>query len=91
MLSQKAEATDVSANEYIISYLLESEKLSRKELHTFRPSVCNRLDRNTSGILIAGKTLQGLQEMSAALKERSVLKYYRCLVEGRLAEACQFN
>ena len=91
MLSQKAEATDVSANEYIISYLLESEKLSRKELHTFRPSVCNRLDRNTSGILIAGKTLQGLQEMSAALKERSVLKYYRCLVEGRLAEACQIN
>ena len=82
MLSQKADAGDYSANERIIGYLLESGALTRAELRTFRPSVCNRLDRNTSGLLIAGKTVRGLQEMSALLKSRSVKKFYRTLVSG---------
>lgn len=87
MLSQKARPEDISANEYIIAYLIQSKKLSEEALSTFKPSVCNRLDRNTSGLLIAGKTLKGLQEMSAALKERnSVQKYYRCIVAGVLKE-----
>lgn len=82
LLSQKAKDTDVSANELVIDYLIRSGQLSRQELRTFHPSVCNRLDRNTSGLLIAGKTMKGLQEMSAALKARSMKKYYRCLVAG---------
>ena len=64
MLSQKAKKEDISANEYILQYLLESGTITRESLHTFKPSVCNRLDRNTSGILVAGKTLNGLQQMS---------------------------
>ena len=87
MLSQKARPEDVSANEYILSYLLREGALTEEEMRTFRPSVCNRLDRNTSGILIAGKTLKGLQEMAKALKERSVQKYYRCIVKGTVKEA----
>lgn len=84
MLSQKARPEDVSANEYILSYLLREGALTEEEMRTFRPSVCNRLDRNTSGILIAGKTLKGLQEMSKALKERTIQKYYRCVVKGEV-------
>ncbi len=86
MLSQKATPSDVSANEYIISYLLASGALTEDDLVTFKPSICNRLDRNTSGLLIAGKTLKGLQDMSKALKERSAQKYYRCIVSGELKE-----
>ena len=86
MLSQKAKPSDVSANEYILHYLIEKGELDEEMMQTFLPSVCNRLDRNTSGILIAGKTLKGLQEMSAALKERTAQKYYRCLVKGELGE-----
>lgn len=86
MLSQKAMPNDISANEYIIGYLLSDDKISEKELVTFHPSVCNRLDRNTSGLLIAGKSLKGLQEMSKQLKERSTEKYYRCLVKGQINE-----
>lgn len=82
MLSQKAAASDDSANEQIIQYLLDSGAVTQQTLKTFRPSVCNRLDRNTSGILIAGKTLHGLQKMSEQLKERSIKKYYRCIVSG---------
>lgn len=84
MLSQKAKPEDISANEYLISYLLASGQLTKEELTTFRPSVCNRLDRNTSGLLTAGKSMKGLQELSAMLKDRTVKKYYRCLVSGRI-------
>ncbi len=86
MLSQKAKPEDVSANEYILSYLLKKGDLTEEMMQTFKPSVCNRLDRNTSGILIAGKSLKGLQMMSKALKERSLEKYYRCIVSGKLTE-----
>lgn len=86
VLSQKASPEDYSANEMVIDYLLESGQLTREELRTFHPSVCNRLDRNTSGLLIAGKTMRGLQRMSEQLKLRTMQKYYRCIVCGNLKE-----
>lgn len=86
MLSQKAKKEDISANEYILQYLLESGTITRESLHTFKPSVCNRLDRNTSGILIAGKTLNGLQQMSKAFRERSMEKYYLAIVAGHISK-----
>ncbi len=82
LLSQKSLPTDVSANELILNYLLDTGFITSESLKTFKPSICNRLDRNTSGILIAGKTLKGLQNMSAALKNRNMQKYYRCIVKG---------
>lgn len=91
MLSQKGEKGDISANEYILSYLLITGAVKDTELATFRPSVCNRLDRNTSGILIAGKTLKGLQEMSEELKSRSIKKYYFALVKGEVEEHCRLK
>lgn len=86
MLSQKAVSTDVSANEHILSYLIGKGELTEEMMRTFKPSVCNRLDRNTSGLLVAGKTLKSLQDMSQALKERTVQKYYRCIVKGEVRE-----
>lgn len=82
LLSQKAEVSDISANELILAYLMQKGELTEEEFRTFRPSICNRLDRNTSGLLIAGKTLHGLQQMAEVLKNRSVRKYYRCIVRG---------
>ncbi|MCD8365430.1 MAG: RluA family pseudouridine synthase [Clostridiales bacterium] len=86
LLSQKAKAQDDSANDRIIRYLTESGQITREELRTFHPSVCNRLDRNTSGLLIAGKTMHGLQKMAAQLKSRSVKKYYHALVWGNVVQ-----
>ena len=82
LLSQKAKPEDISVNEEAISYLLENQVITEKSLEVFKPSVCHRLDRNTSGLLIVGKSLSGAQHMSALLKERTVEKYYLCLVEG---------
>lgn len=84
MLSQKATETDVSVVEHVISHLLRTGQLTEEALRTFRPSVCNRLDRNTSGIIAAGKSLKGLQELSRMFKDRSLGKYYLCLVVGRV-------
>lgn len=82
MLSQKAAGSDVSLVEYLTGYLLESGQMKEEDFRCFHPGICNRLDRNTSGIVIAGKTLAGLQEMNEAFKLRSLRKEYLALVEG---------
>lgn len=82
MLSQPAAKGDITLTEHVVSYLLETNQLTKEDLQSFRPGVCNRLDRNTSGIIVAGKTLPGLQEMSLLLKERSFDKYYLTVVNG---------
>ncbi len=85
MLSQKAEAKDVSLVEHVITYLLETKQITETELRSFKPSICNRLDRNTSGIVVAGKSLVGLQKMGEFFKERNLKKFYRCLVAGKVS------
>ena len=86
MLSQKANKDDVSLVEYLIEYLLETGQVTKEELKTFRPSICNRLDRNTSGIVAGGKTLNALQILSEMFRKRTLAKYYLCLVSGSVKE-----
>lgn len=86
MLSQKAKDTDESLVEYILDYLLRKGELQKEQLRSFRPSICNRLDRNTSGLVVAGKSLPALQIMSEVFKDRSIHKYYQCVVKGRVEE-----
>lgn len=85
MLSQKAKDTDESLVEYFIDYLLSSDQLSTEQLKSFRPSICNRLDRNTSGLVVGGKSLAGLQIMSEVFKDRSIHKFYQCVVKGEVS------
>ncbi|MBQ8638073.1 MAG: RluA family pseudouridine synthase [Lachnospiraceae bacterium] len=86
-LSQKTKESDVSLVDQIIAHSLESGLLTREALRTCRPSVCNRLDRNTSGLVAAGLSLPGLAFLSEQLKNRDVHKYYLCLVRGRITES----
>ena len=91
VLSQKASKDDISLVEYVIGYLLESHQITEEELRTFHPSVCNRLDRNTSGIVAAGKTLAALQELGAMFRDHSVKKYYLCLVAGTVSRGARIS
>lgn len=84
MLSQKAKSEDESLTEYVTAYLLHSGQLTKEGLAVFHPGLCNRLDRNTSGLILAGKSLKGLQEMGALLKVRNMDKYYQCIVKGQI-------
>ena len=87
VLSQKAEQTDISLNEWLIGYLLQSGGVTEEDLALYKPSVCNRLDRNTSGIVLCSKSLQGARLFGELLKNRTLHKYYRLYVKGILSDA----
>ncbi len=86
VLTQKAVKEDVSLNEWLIDYLLKEKQIMAEELRTFRPAACNRLDRNTSGIVLCAKSVPGAQMLSEGLQARSLHKFYRLYVKGRLEE-----
>lgn len=91
MLTQKATPSDCSLNEWLIGYLLSKGEADEHTLHTFKPSVCNRLDRNTSGLVLCGKTLAGSQKISALLKERTLRKFYSLYVKGVVEQGTQIE
>ena len=84
VLSQKSQKDDDSLNEWLIGYLLNKGDITAESLDTYRPSICNRLDRNTSGIVICAKSLVGARKMNELIKDRSVGKFYRTIVKGRV-------
>ncbi len=86
ILTQKAKDSDMSLNEWLIGYLLESGAVTPGGLRTFRPSVCNRLDRNTSGLVLCGKTLAGTQTFSEEIRTRRISKFYRTICVGEMKE-----
>lgn len=86
LLSQKATDKDVSLNDWLIEYLLSKGSVTLESLETYKPSICNRLDRNTSGLVICAKSLNGARVMNQMLKDRTVDKYYRTIVKGKLSD-----
>jgi 23S rRNA pseudouridine955/2504/2580 synthase len=85
ILTQKSSRTDLSLNEWLIGYMLSCGSLTPQDLNTFHPSVCNRLDRNTSGIVLCGKSLLGLQFLSDIIKNKNIGKFYRTICVGEIA------
>ena len=87
ILSQATKPGELSLNEYLIGYLLDKKAVSKDSLLKYKPSVAQRLDRNTSGIVLCGITLQGLQLLSELFREKNgedgLEKYYHCRVHGK--------
>ncbi|UHR03399.1 RluA family pseudouridine synthase [Peptoniphilus sp. GNH] len=69
-----------------INYLIAKKEFIPRKSRTFRPAICNRLDRNTSGLLIGAKNARALREINKAIKSRDIKKYYLTLVKGRTDE-----
>lgn len=84
LLSQKASSNDSSLVEQIINYLIDKNEITKEQLRGFRPSICHRLDRNTSGIIIAGKTITALQTVGDLIKHNKLDKYYLCIIKGQV-------
>lgn len=87
VLSQKSKENDVSVNEWAIGYLLKSGFISEESLSFFKPSVLNRLDRNTKGLIIVSKTLIGSRRLSEMLSQRTLHKYYM----AQTSKGCPLN
>lgn len=91
ILTQKAKQDDASLNEWLLGYLLSCDASWEKEFKVFHPSVCNRLDRNTSGLVLCGKSLAGSQYLSKCIKERTVKKFYRTICLGEIVTSAFIN
>jgi len=86
VLSQKAAPQDVSINEMIIEYLRRSGSVTDESMRIFKPSVCNRLDRNTSGVILAGKTHAGTDFLTERIRSRRVYKQYIAVLTEHLPD-----
>lgn len=91
ILSQKAREDDLSINEIIVSYCYRNNMIVNNGNTSFIPSICNRLDRNTSGIILAGKTLYGSQMLSKLLKQHDCDKYYSTIVKGVFKDSLRLD
>lgn len=68
------------------AYLYKKGEYDYKNENSFVPSLCNRIDRNTEGIVIGAKNAQALKIINEMIKTREIKKYYLCLVKGKLKE-----
>lgn len=67
----------------VIDYLIEKKEFIPAKEKTFSPSPVNRLDRNTTGLVIFGKTAKSLKELNKKIKDRKeIKKYYLTIVSG---------
>ena len=67
---------------HLQAYLYQKREWSPYREDTFAPALCNRIDRNTGGIVIAAKTAEGLRVMNQKIRDRELEKYYLCVVHG---------
>ena len=68
--------------DHIQSYLYQKREWRPREENSFTPALCNRIDRNTGGIVIAAKTAEALRIMNQKIKDRELDKRYLAIVEG---------
>ena len=67
----------------IQAYLAQKGEWHPGEENAFAPALCNRIDRNTGGIVIAAKNAEALRIINEKIKLREIEKYYLCAVHGR--------
>ena len=68
--------------DHIQAYLYQKREWRPREENAFTPALCNRIDRNTGGIVIAAKTAEALRVMNQKIKDRELDKRYLAIVEG---------
>ncbi|MCD8219837.1 MAG: RluA family pseudouridine synthase [Ruminococcus sp.] len=66
----------------VLHYLYRTGEYDPSQEQSFTPALCNRLDRNTGGIVIAAKTAPALREMNRLIRENCVHKRYLCTTVG---------
>lgn len=84
LLSQPDKEGSISLVDEITAYLINKGEYNPSVTKGFRPGICNRLDRNTSGIVIAGKNIGALQQLNALIASKKIDKHYKCIVTGKI-------
>ena len=68
---------------HIKAYLFQKGEYDPDEEQSFAPALCNRIDRNTGGIVIAAKNAEALRVMNEKIKNDEIRKFYLCAVHGK--------
>ncbi len=76
------ETGNASLIDYIKCYLWKKGEYIPENEQSFTPALCNRIDRNTRGIVISAKNAEALRIMNEKIKEREIEKYYICVADG---------
>ena len=82
MLTQKAASDDVSLNDILRAYVHANANGTDESVVSFTPSVCNRLDRNTSGLVVFARTYRGARSFSSLFASGRAGKFYKCICTG---------
>ena len=68
---------------HMLAYLYQKREWKPREENAFTPALCNRIDRNTGGIVIAAKNAEALRVLNEKIRERELSKFYLCICLGR--------
>ena len=83
--SDRSKTQDCLVNR-VQAYLMEKNEYDPNKEHSFAPSICHRLDRNTTGLVIAAKNANALRKVNEAIANRKIQKMYRAYITGTFKE-----
>ena len=69
--------------DHLLAYLYQKREWSPREENAFTPALCNRIDRNTCGLVIAAKNAEALRILNDKIRGREIAKFYLCVCLGR--------
>lgn len=69
---------------HMLAYLYQKREWNPRKENAFTPALCNRIDRNTGGIVIAAKNAEALRILNDKIRDREIAKYYLCIALGSL-------
>ena len=69
---------------HMLAYLYQKREWNPRKENAFTPALCNRIDRNTGGIVIAAKNAEALRILNDKIRDREIAKYYLCIALGRI-------
>ena len=72
---------------HMLAYLYQKREWNPRKENAFTPALCNRIDRNTGGIVIAAKNAEALRILNDKIRDREIAKYYLCIALGRIEPA----
>jgi 23S rRNA pseudouridine955/2504/2580 synthase len=76
---------------HLQAYLYQKGEWDPRRENSFAPALCNRIDRNTGGIVIAAKNAEALRILNQKIKDREIEKFYLCLVHGKPAQRRRYT
>lgn len=89
VVHEDADARDNTLIMHIKAYLYGKGEYDPTEEQSFAPALCNRIDRNTGGIVLAAKNASALREMNEKIRNGEISKFYLCAVHGKMPKERQ--